>query len=713
MTPAGCACRVSRFCTPGAGKHDACTADECKVCHPGKHPITPRGLNDASTDPTQIATWWGLAPEANVGVAIPDGLCVVDVDPRNGGDESFSRLEAELGFPLTRMAKTGGGGAHLWYRLPEGWALPGKIDGVKYPGIDIKQKGGYVLAPPSNHESGARYEWASAPTATIHEAPTWLAALGHVRGEGALVIVDEDERVATDAELDAIVAAVEPHFVRGRMHDICKNLSGWMKQRGFGLSDAAYVIEHLPCRNVKNGLGAAKAAFRIDRAFGWKELRGLIGEAPAAHLDASAPNPRRARELEDRAATASMVEAMAANAVPAAVVSPALPPVAASPADVARWAEQAATSAPAGADPWAAWAQEIDLTKEPPEMPWIIRDLEIGPGRPTAILGYANSAKTPFALALAVAIAAGVPVLGFPVKCGRVAWLAYEATRISHAKAMRVARGLGVGTQNMRMFRMQKLLTEPGAVEALVGFVQRSQSLVCFIDTYSSAIAGVDHNAPEFAEALRVLEKISDATGVTFVVLVHSKKEQNGDLTDFAGHNSAAGAVQVVIGLNRPDPEDKFTIGVSCIRELDRPFPYFQVRFVDAGDAGQRIAGGALQLVRVSDEVKAPPKDENVEAIEKVMAFLRSEAPEGAEIKYDVIVSQVRARDGQIRKALSWLEHKKQVRFSRGSPRMVALNLHAPAFDPASVAPPPLPSTGDSYDAYAAALRAQQGEAAE
>jgi hypothetical protein len=243
--------------------------------------------------------------------------------------------------------------------------------------------------------------------------------------------------------------------------------------------------------------------------------------------------------------------------------------------------------------------------------------------------------------------------------------------------------------------------------------VQRSQSLVCFIDTYSSAIAGVDHNAPEFAEALRVLEKISDATGVTFVVLVHSKKEQNGDLTDFAGHNSAAGAVQVVIGLNRPDPEDKFTIGVSCIRELDRPFPYFQVRFVDAGDAGQRIAGGALQLVRVSDEVKAPPKDENVEAIEKVMAFLRSEAPEGAEIKYDVIVSQVRARDGQIRKALSWLEHKKQVRFSRGSPRMVALNLHAPAFDPASVAPPPLPSTGDSYDAYAAALRAQQGEAAE
>jgi hypothetical protein len=194
---------------------------------------------------------------------------------------------------------------------------------------------------------------------------------------------------------------------------------------------------------------------------------------------------------------------------------------------------------------------------------------------------------------------------------------------------------------------------------------------------------------------------------------VHSKKEQNGDLTDFAGHNSAAGAVQVVIGLNRPEPSDKFTIGVSCVRELDRPFPYFQVRFVDAGDAGQRIAGGALQLIRVNDEAKAPPKDENVEAIEKVLAFLRSEAPGGIEIRWETVVQQVRSRNDFVRTALNWLEHRKQIRISRGSPKMVSLAMGAPEFDPASVAPPPLPSVRDSYDTYGAALRSEQGEAAE
>ena len=51
----------------------------------------PRGHLDASSDLASIARWWSAAPRANVGVACAaSGLIVVDVDPRNGGDETLA-----------------------------------------------------------------------------------------------------------------------------------------------------------------------------------------------------------------------------------------------------------------------------------------------------------------------------------------------------------------------------------------------------------------------------------------------------------------------------------------------------------------------------------------------------------------------------------------------------------------------------------------------
>jgi len=45
-----------------------------------------RGVLDATTDPGQITEWWTRLPTANIGAGVPDGLLVIDVDPRNGGD---------------------------------------------------------------------------------------------------------------------------------------------------------------------------------------------------------------------------------------------------------------------------------------------------------------------------------------------------------------------------------------------------------------------------------------------------------------------------------------------------------------------------------------------------------------------------------------------------------------------------------------------------
>ena len=98
----GCSCRTGKGCG-----------------HPGKHPRTRHGVNDAARDPKQIRAWWEKWPDANIGGATGarSGFIVVDEDPRNGSAESVSQLETRYG-PLspTRTHRTGGGGQHRAFR---------------------------------------------------------------------------------------------------------------------------------------------------------------------------------------------------------------------------------------------------------------------------------------------------------------------------------------------------------------------------------------------------------------------------------------------------------------------------------------------------------------------------------------------------------------------------------------------------------------------
>jgi hypothetical protein len=121
--------------------------------------LVPHGKDDATADLVQVFRWWLKAPAANVGVvANPSGLVVIDVDERNGGFETLAALEGEWGrLPATVSAVSGGGGAHYYFNHPGG-ALRGTLG----EGIDVKDHG-YVLAPPSVHDNGRRYEWDEHP----------------------------------------------------------------------------------------------------------------------------------------------------------------------------------------------------------------------------------------------------------------------------------------------------------------------------------------------------------------------------------------------------------------------------------------------------------------------------------------------------------------------------------------------------------------------
>lgn len=167
ITAAGrCSCGESHEGNNSAGKHP-------------DHRFARHGVHSATTNPETLRAWWAANPSMNVGIALgkASGIVAVDIDPRNGGDETWAQFVERNGgrLPDTAIARTGGGGLHILFRHDPERALvkPGK-------GVDIKGDGGYIVVEPSGHASGGRYLWDAEADPlegqSIADAPAWLSA---------------------------------------------------------------------------------------------------------------------------------------------------------------------------------------------------------------------------------------------------------------------------------------------------------------------------------------------------------------------------------------------------------------------------------------------------------------------------------------------------------------------------------------------------------
>ncbi|NUO06917.1 MAG: bifunctional DNA primase/polymerase [Candidatus Brocadia sinica] len=149
----------------------ACGKKDCSS--PGKHPKTKNGLKDATTDVEQIKKWWPKDSDlpSNIGIVTggESGLVVVDVD----GDEGFEALGEERVKDLQNESvpcvRTGRGFHYYFKSATLIKTKPGFVHKV-----DIKADGGYVVAPPSSHISGCRYEWLVEPNGELPEVPSWV-----------------------------------------------------------------------------------------------------------------------------------------------------------------------------------------------------------------------------------------------------------------------------------------------------------------------------------------------------------------------------------------------------------------------------------------------------------------------------------------------------------------------------------------------------------
>ena len=174
--------------------------DECSCHRPdcsskAKHPLVSNWINEATTEINKINGWWSKFPSANIGIATGaiSGIIVLDVDGETGS-ESLKRLEHEIGeLPPTWTVATGHG-RHLYFRY-DGRI---KTNRVRFAdGLDIRSDGGYVVAPPSVHATGAKYMWQG--KCTIADIPDeWVDVINErkteYRPESLPIIFAEGQR---------------------------------------------------------------------------------------------------------------------------------------------------------------------------------------------------------------------------------------------------------------------------------------------------------------------------------------------------------------------------------------------------------------------------------------------------------------------------------------------------------------------------------------
>lgn len=180
-------CRDSTITCP-------CLTTPTAVCH---------GVRAASSDPDVIAEWAARWPRANWGIACtPSNLIAIDLDTKThhppahvlpnelgigqphpqDGIDLFGTVARNYGHVeriQTRIIRTASGGLHVLFQAPKGIdyqsstgydSTNGHLTGLGWS-IDVRARGGYIVAPGSVTNSGRYHVLRDMPEAPL---PDWL-----------------------------------------------------------------------------------------------------------------------------------------------------------------------------------------------------------------------------------------------------------------------------------------------------------------------------------------------------------------------------------------------------------------------------------------------------------------------------------------------------------------------------------------------------------
>lgn len=136
-----------------------------------KRPFMSNWLQYNSTKATeeQIKNWFKSLSGAGVGVVTGRISEIVVLDVESACSTPISEI-LKL-YPTGRVAKTGSGGYHLFFKYPVGVThINNRVR--MFENVDLRADGGFIVLPPTLHPSGNLYEWIN--TDEMGEFPTEL-----------------------------------------------------------------------------------------------------------------------------------------------------------------------------------------------------------------------------------------------------------------------------------------------------------------------------------------------------------------------------------------------------------------------------------------------------------------------------------------------------------------------------------------------------------
>jgi len=183
------------ICVHGLTADGGCTCTKGDKCpSAGKHPTasawTVATMTDRDLQKVEAGT-------RNLGWAFDSTWFAIDADGAEG--MATLRLWDEAGMTEGGLrVRTGGGGMHVYMKVPGNWSGPLPSNTVKKAGagIDIRGEGGQVLLPPSKHKSGRDYEWDSLEPARTASIPLMMLLCGAESKDAAT----DDSKFGGDVE---------------------------------------------------------------------------------------------------------------------------------------------------------------------------------------------------------------------------------------------------------------------------------------------------------------------------------------------------------------------------------------------------------------------------------------------------------------------------------------------------------------------------------
>lgn len=179
-----------------------------------------------------------------------------------------------------------------------------------------------------------------------------------------------------------------------------------------------------------------------------------------------------------------------------------------------------------------------------PPVNWLCKDLQLAPGRPNLLAGPGYGGKSIIAQVIGFAVASGQRVFGkYPVQQGKVIHLNYDqGSRVPKSRYQRMMRAQFMAPSDLdgRLFlgnHPPVYLDDPSAEAALMVTCEGAALLI--IDSFRAALRALDENDSRVRGPLNMLIRVSEKTGVTVLVIHHSRKPGIGAS---AGKNEIRGS---------------------------------------------------------------------------------------------------------------------------------------------------------------------------